>query len=131
MANNSNFDNWNLLKKKLNQISLPPFFNEREIWWCSIGINIGCEILGEGKTFSRPVLVLKKLGINNFIAVPLTTKIRFGYHKFHFKEKEVCAILGEIRKMDSKRLTKKMGKLSDNKFAEIKSELKKLIADPL
>jgi mRNA interferase MazF len=127
------FDNWNILKKIAEKISTPPSFNEREIWWCRVGVNIGSEILGKGEVFSRPVLILKKFSKNSFIAVPLTSKIKvnFGYHKFTFKEKEICAALSEIRKMDSKRLIDKIGKLPDGKFAELKAELRRVIFDPL
>jgi hypothetical protein len=30
------FDNWNVLKKQLNNFSIKPFFHEREVWWCSL-----------------------------------------------------------------------------------------------
>lgn len=126
------FDNWNILKKRADQLTTTPFFNEREIWWCKVGINIGSEILGKGEVFSRPVLIVKKFSKNSFLAVPLSSKIknRFGYHKFTFKEREISAVLGEIRKMDSKRLIDKAGKLPDEKFNKIKGELQKMIFDP-
>ena len=37
-----NFDNWNNKKKKINEENfLDLFFHEREIWWCSLGLNKG------------------------------------------------------------------------------------------
>lgn len=36
------------------------YFNEREVWWASVGINIGNEVDGKNGYFERPVLVLKK-----------------------------------------------------------------------
>jgi len=127
-----NFDSWNILKKKLDGVDVPPLFNEREIWWCSIGVNIGTEMYGKGGTFTRPVLVLKKFSKNSFLGIPLTTKIkdRFGYYKFSFKEEEVCAVMSDIKKMDSRRLGDKMGELSENKFRQIKLEIEKLIFSP-
>ncbi len=133
MISQDSFDSWNLIKKKLNKIPILPLFNEREIWWCSVGMNVGCEIFGKGRTFIRPVLILKKFSSNSFIAIPLTTKIkdRIGYHKFNFKEQEICAALNEMRKMDGKRMVKKIGKLSNEKFNKIKAELKKTVFGPL
>lgn len=36
-------------------------FYEREIWWCSLGVNIGFEQDGTNDLFERPVLVIKKI----------------------------------------------------------------------
>lgn len=44
-------------------------FNEGEIWWCSIGMNIGVEIYGKGGRFTRPVLIFKKFTANSFLGV--------------------------------------------------------------
>ncbi len=44
-----NFLDWFTLKPKLDQKNIRPLFNEREIWWCSIGINIGCETDGKNQ----------------------------------------------------------------------------------
>jgi mRNA interferase MazF len=39
----------------------PPYFKNGEIWWCSIGENIGSEMYGKGEFYRRPVLVIRKL----------------------------------------------------------------------
>jgi mRNA interferase MazF len=75
------FDGWNELAKKLENIKSPIFhkklkkylFHPREIWFCSIGTNIGVEICGKNKEFERPVLVLKKSG-RQFVCLPLTSQ---------------------------------------------------------
>ncbi|MEM6429496.1 MAG: hypothetical protein AAF708_09680 [Deinococcota bacterium] len=36
-----NFDTWNDYKKQLDTRKDAPRFNEREIWWCSLGANVG------------------------------------------------------------------------------------------
>jgi hypothetical protein len=38
------FDQWNSLKKQLNENERIFYAHPREIWWCSLGINIGAEI---------------------------------------------------------------------------------------
>ena len=56
------FDQWNEVKKNLHQKEKEvEFFKEKQIWWCSVGQNLGSESYGKGATFSRPVLVFKKL----------------------------------------------------------------------
>ena len=57
------FDDWNIIKKDVHSSDKNKslFFNEKEVWWVTIGINIGLEIYGKGSSFTRPVLILKKL----------------------------------------------------------------------
>jgi hypothetical protein len=39
------FDDWNDQKKNLDKSApTPPLFKEREIWWCTYGVNIGSEV---------------------------------------------------------------------------------------
>ena len=51
------------------------FVKAREVWFAHLGINVGNEEDGKGKTFQRPVLILKKVG-NMFFVAPMTTKGR-------------------------------------------------------
>ncbi|MDK2948964.1 MAG: hypothetical protein PWQ56_129 [Patescibacteria group bacterium] len=41
------FDEWNEDKKKLNKLNSKFFLHEREVWWCSLGVNIGYEADGK------------------------------------------------------------------------------------
>ena len=55
------FNGWNIEKQNIESTkkdTLP--FHEREIWWCSIGINLGDEQDGKNELYERPVLVIKK-----------------------------------------------------------------------
>ena len=38
-----NFDDWNKIKKDIEKSKIDKVFHTQEIWWCSIGINIGFE----------------------------------------------------------------------------------------
>lgn len=60
-------------KKGIDSLDNRLFFKEGEIWWAYLGLNIGFEIDGKGKDFSRPVLVLKKYNGYSFLALPLST----------------------------------------------------------
>ncbi len=69
-------DGWDKFYKKLEGFGDGPFFKEREIWWVSIGINIGHEEDGKGEQYSRPVLILKKFNKYTFSGIPLSTTKR-------------------------------------------------------
>ena len=51
------FDEWNVVKKIIDQAPSVKYFNNREIWFLNLGENIGFEQNGKGDEFLRPVLV--------------------------------------------------------------------------
>jgi mRNA interferase MazF len=93
------FSEWHRLKTELQQRQGSPNPNQREIWWCSVGLNLGHEEDGKGTQFSRPVLVVRKFNRRIFWGVPLTTQIKdkLHYHRIYFKEQEQCAMLSQLR----------------------------------
>lgn len=123
--NSFRFEDWNRLKKKLNDENHTPLFKEREIWWCSIGANIGHEQDGKNTEFSRPVLVVRKFNKRLFWGVPLTTKIKNNkhYHQFDFKNKTQCAMLTQMRLWDANRMTNQMGRMGNQEYQKIKCKL--------
>ena len=123
------FDNWNAQKKILHNIQQCPMFSEREVWWCSLGVNVGDEQDGKGSSFTRPVLVLKKFNRNLFVGVPMSTKIKDSkfYHMMYFKGKTQSVILSQIKLMDARRLIDKMGRISDSDLSIVKNKIKVLI----
>ena len=123
------FSAWSALKKQLDEDRKVPTFQEREIWWCSIGVNIGHEENGKNQDYSRPVLVVRKFNDHIFWGLPLTTQIKekHYYYRIHFKDREQCVMLSQIRLLGSARLTDKMGKLSQQQFDVIKEELKSML----
>lgn len=123
------FDNWNKRKKVLND-EIPNFYHEREIRWCSLGINIGFEQDGTSRSYRRPVLIIKGFSLNVCLIVPLTSsKKENPYHMSVgvFENIEAFAILSQIRLIDTKRLHDRLGVLDKEKFREIRKAIKKLI----
>ncbi|MBQ3280064.1 type II toxin-antitoxin system PemK/MazF family toxin [Candidatus Saccharibacteria bacterium] len=116
------FDGWNELKKDLDDRSdfLP--VKEGEVWWCSIGINVGVETCGKNEKYSRPVVILKKLSQFGFLGVPLTSQEHTGswYTEFVFKDKKQYAVLAQVRVFSTNRLTDRMGTLPQSDFDKIK-----------
>lgn len=104
-----NFINWFKIKIRLDSsIHKPPFFKEGQIWWCSIGENIGGEISGKGSYYRRPVLIIRKLDKFSFIGIPLTSQPKSGtwYYKLLIKDKENYFVLSQIRNVDYRRMDK-------------------------
>jgi len=66
------FDRWNEKKKIIDQkeISDDHFVNEREIWWGSLGLNVGYEQDGKNENYERPLLVIKKFNRNIVWVIP-------------------------------------------------------------
>ena len=112
------FDKWNKRKKRLNGDSLRLFFHEREVWWCSVGVNVGFEQDGRGVCFARPVLIFKKFNNEVFWAIPLSTKIKKGKFYVPIELGDTVprvVIVSQLRLVDAKRLIDKMSMIpADN-----------------
>lgn len=123
------FDGWNQQKKSTNARANRAPFKECDVWWCSLGTNVGDEQDGKGRFFSRPVLVLKKFNARIFIGLPLSTQLKDKpyYHRFHFKGIHQSVILSQIRLIDAKRLENRMGEVPSHEMDNIKERLKRLI----
>ena len=132
---NKDFDKWNELKKLIHNEKIPPFHRECEIWWCSLGVNIGFEEDGKNKLFERPVLIFRKFNKNMFWGLPLTKTQRVGkfYFSFELKKQQSSVILSQLRIFSSKRLIRRMGRLNDLEFKDLEEKVLMLIkeTDPL
>jgi len=117
------FDQWNILKKKLNsKISSEKFyFYEREVWWSSIGLNIGVESDGKNEHFERPVLILKKFNGHMLWVIPLTSREHHGIHFYKISHDRGIsfACLSQLRTLSSKRLLRKIGMVTENDFKTV------------
>ena len=124
------FDSWNEKKKKINDRTKVPFYHMRELWWCSLGVNVGFEQDGSGEEDSRPVLILTALSKETFIGIPLTTSP--SVHKLRpsiglVEEKEAHALLSQIKVIDTKRLIRKIGQLDKKVFEQIRKIAKDML----
>jgi mRNA interferase MazF len=118
------FLDWIKIKQRIHEAeSVPLYFKEGDIWWCSVGENVGIEMNGKGDTFSRPVFVYRKLSRNGFLGIPLTTKLKQGtwFVQINFQEKEIVANLAQTRVFSTSRMLNKMGTLDEVDADKIKS----------
>jgi len=128
------FDSWNLKKKNINNKKfLPPLFKERDVWWLSVGTNIGFEEDGKHENFVRPVLVLKKFNRMLFLGIPLSKQIKDNiyYFKITLKEKTVSVLMSQIRVFSSKRMWNKIGELDSRDYIKAVNYLRNVILLPL
>lgn len=105
------------------------YFSEREIWWASLGVNIGYEQDGKNEKFERPVLILKVFNMDIFWALPITGKEKIGkyYYQFEYNGNKYSVILSQIRLISSKRLLRKIRVLPDVDFEKVRKLMKDLI----
>ncbi len=118
------FQEWHTEKSDLDEYKVRAFFHEREIWFTSLGVNIGFEQDGRGQRFLRPIAVLKKFNNEVLWAIPLTKTQKKGqyYFSFQFEGDMSTAILSQIRLIDAKRLQYKIGDMSEKDFAQLKTK---------
>jgi len=124
-----NFVLWLGLKSSLHEAKhRPPHVSEGDIWWASVGENIGSEINGKSKLFSRPVIVLRKLAHGFYFVIPTTTQERKGswFVPFRQQEREMTACLHQARAIDYRRLSSKLGTIDDEDFERVKDGFRHL-----
>lgn len=130
MVNSFEYDTWNEKKKDINVSEREDvFFREREVWWCSIGLNVGFEENGKGQLFNRPVLILKKYGSKTFLGIPISSTKKRGsfYYPIALGGGVSVCLLTHVRLFDFRRLTEKIITLNQEEFQEIRKALKSLI----
>ncbi len=123
------FDQWNEVKKRLDKLEKNVNIKEGNVYLTSVGRNIGNESYGKGAIFLRPVLVLKKLGHNYFVGIPLTSRKKEGsyFFEFFYKDKYSYAMFNQIRTINSKRILKYHGKIKENDFVSLKKKFREFL----
>ncbi len=117
------FFEWIGLKEKLHfKDSSPPYVNQGDIWWASVGENVGSEIGGKSDLFSRPVIVFKKLAHGFYFVIPTTTQGRDGswYVEFRQRGRPMKACLHQARAFDHRRFCSKLGRLDDEDYLRVR-----------
>ena len=124
-----NFDEWNKKKKKIHTKNVKLYYHAREIWWCYLGLNVGCEQDGSEEKFLRPVIIIRPFGYSSCLIIPLTKSnkkhpLRIPVGKV--EEKEATAILSQMKVIDTKRLLEKIGVLNKDNFLTLRKAVRNL-----
>lgn len=125
------FQKWHTLKSNIEAENKSLLFREQEIWWCSLGANVGFEEDGKNELFERPVLIFRKFNKELFFAFPMTSKKKEGkfYHSIHLHNIERSAILSQLRVLSIKRLIRRLGKISNKQFIGLENAFISLIKE--
>lgn len=123
------FYTWTDLKIKIQQKETILYFREREVWWASLGANIGFEQNGKNQNYERPVLVLKKFNKDILWCLPMASRRRSGtfYYNLNQSILRTCLIVVQIRLISSKRLIRRMAVISDKDFSNIQNQIVSLV----
>ncbi|MCX6751195.1 MAG: type II toxin-antitoxin system PemK/MazF family toxin [Candidatus Nomurabacteria bacterium] len=129
---------WHAIKSDIENSGKEILFRDREIWWCSLGENVGFEQDGKNEKYERPVLVFRKFNKGMFWGLPLTSKEKND--SFHYKltlhiknendeieEKISMVILSQLRLLSGKRLIRRVARINENNFKEIENKVISLI----
>ena len=128
------FDTWNQEKKQIDVLPYERFhFHEREIWWASLGLNVGDEQDGKNELFERPVLILKKFNNKVIWILPLTTQKKKGPYYYSLNNPGInkisFVILSQMRLISVKRLQRRMGRISFSQLSKIQDKLIQLLVN--
>ena len=127
------FDRWNIHKKRINSNKNNTLYHQRDIWWCSLGINVGFEEDGKGHKALRPVLIVHGFSRELCWAIPLTTSRKQNLYYISvgvINGKEQSVILSQMKPVDTRRLLYKISYLEDEIcFLKIKQVVKDILDD--
>ena len=123
------FDGWNEKKKNLHGSPSKPFYHEREIWWCSLGVNIGHEENGKHEFFERPVLILKKFNREALWILPMSSQWKNTPYHYNsvYAGVRYSVRISQLRLVSSKRLSRRIRELPAVEFQKIVTQIKNLL----
>ena len=130
MSASKDFDTWNREKKRISNTQHETLYHDREIWWLSLGVNVGFEQDGTGKEFQRPVLVIKGFSRHVCWVVPLTTSQK--KNPYHVSVgvvdgKSAHAIISQLRLVDTHRFINKVCTLDEELYMDVKNAIRALL----
>jgi mRNA interferase MazF len=126
-----NYKQWMPVKAGINNGGRHASFKERDVFWTSIGENVGFEEDGKGPMFRRPVLIIRKFNNWLFWGVPLSMTEKRGkyYYELSIRGKKSVALLSRVGIWDSARLANKMGMVGQDEFGILRKKLAELLLD--
>ncbi len=121
------FDVWNMNKKLIHADNDNKLYRTRDIWWCSLGVNIGFEEDGTGNTGERPVVIVRGFSKQVCLIMPLTSSEKSNPYYISLgivNGRKAFVITSQIRLIDTKRLINKIGVVDQDLFETIRKAAK-------
>jgi mRNA interferase MazF len=118
------FTDWTKLKIRIHVSDRIVYPKKREIWWASLGQNIGVEINGKNDKFERPVLIIKAYSKDSSLVTSISSKLKEGKYIVRFVNSEAeenFINLSQIRTISNKRLLRKVGELEADDFDVVRN----------
>lgn len=112
-----------------NNRKRPKKYHEGGIYWVYFGENIGFEQDGRGEGFSRPALIVHGFHSGLVWCVPIThtDKVSQYYFPINLGRVQGCAILSQLRPVDTLRLSDLIDVVPDKTLAEVKQALSNIM----
>ena len=125
----NDFEQWNKIKQQLNASERTTYIHEGDVWFCSIGKNIGHEQDGKNYYYERPVLIVCRFTADYFWGIPITSSARTGPYsmEIEFAGIKRVALLFHLRSYDRKRLGRRMGCIGCKQLETIRARLATLL----
>ena len=120
------FKKWNNLKIRIHKFD--KFFNPKvgEIWWVSLGQNIGVEINGKNNRFERPALIIKVFNHHAILVAPITGMTKEGEFFIHFinnKNIQNSVNISQLRVVSIKRFLRKAGEMNYQDLDKVRTTI--------
>lgn len=121
------FTDWARLKMKLHNKKTEEneYYYAGEIWWASLGQNIGDEQNGKNRNFERPIIIIKAFSARMLLVVPVSSKVKVNRYRIlaQIRGKSCIANISQMRTISSKRLIRQMGTVSKQDLNAIQRAL--------
>lgn len=99
------------------------------VYWANIGENVGSELLGKGRDFSRPVLILAQFNFRMVLAIPITSRIhdQRGYREIVVAGKLERLALEQTRPIDVLRIGDFLDEVAPDEMEKIRKHWMRLM----
>lgn len=131
---NKDYKDWMAVKSKLQKKhqdgNFKISYKEGDVFWMSIGENVGYEEDGKNELYLRPVLVVYGISRTLFYGAPLTSQEKRGrfYYGVTLKGKKAFVMLNQISALDCARIEgRRMAIIPQKELRLIKERIKSAI----
>ncbi|MBR2588903.1 type II toxin-antitoxin system PemK/MazF family toxin [Candidatus Saccharibacteria bacterium] len=121
-----NYEKWIFQKRYINnERRRPKKYIEGGIYWAYLGENIGFEQDGQGKAYSRPILIVRGFSSGLIWCLPISHTCKNNKYYYPIKQDGVIGsiLLSQIRSIDTLRLNNLLTVVSEKTLADIKRVL--------